>query len=100
MRAFWIIITGFVIFSSCGTADHTKTLWELANDNKETLTISTLFMAKSVSKYLSTGEGIDTAVEWCKETGITHIYLETYRSRYTAERSPGEREIQIYGGGI
>jgi len=61
-------------------------LWDLANENKELMRISTLFTAQNVRAYLSSDEGINNAIGWCKETGVTHVFIETYRGRYTAER--------------
>ncbi len=61
-------------------------LWDLANENKELLRISTLFTAQNVRDHLSNDEGIDKAIDWCKKTGVTHVFLETFRSRYTADR--------------
>jgi hypothetical protein len=58
----------------------------LANNKKGLLSISTLFTAQNVRTYLSTDEGIDNAILWCKKTGVTHVFIETYRGRYTAER--------------
>lgn len=63
-----------------------QTLWDLANNNKGLLRISTLFTAQNVRDYLSSEEGISEAIDWCKKTGITHVFLETFRSGYTAER--------------
>ncbi len=63
-----------------------QSLWDLANENKNLLKISTLFTAQNVRKHLSTDKGINDAIDWCKKTGVTHVFIETYRSRYTAER--------------
>ncbi|MBW8038372.1 MAG: hypothetical protein FVQ85_00035 [Planctomycetes bacterium] len=63
----------------------------MANENKGLLTISTLFTAQNVRAYLSTDEGINNAIAWCKETGVTHVFIETYRGRYTAERKVLQR---------
>ena len=63
-----------------------QSLWNLANENKGLLKISTLFTAQNVRDHLSTDEGINKAVDWCKKTGVTHVFIETYRDRYTAER--------------
>ncbi len=63
-----------------------QTLWDLANENKGLLRISTLFTAQNVRDHLSNDEGINKAVDWCKKTGVTHVFLETFRSRYTADR--------------
>jgi hypothetical protein len=63
----------------------------LANENKGLLRISTLFTAQNVRAYLSSDEGIDNAIAWSKETGVTHVFIETYRGRYTAERKVLQR---------
>jgi hypothetical protein len=58
----------------------------LAKENRELLKISTLFTAQNVRDYLSGEEGISDAIAWCKKTGVTHVFIETYRDNYTAER--------------
>ena len=66
-------------------------LWDLANENKGLLKIATLFTAQNVRDHLGTEQGINKAIDWCKKTGITHVFIETFRSRYTAERKTLER---------
>jgi hypothetical protein len=61
-------------------------LWDLANQNKELLKISTLFAAQNVRDNLSSEQGIADAIAWCKKTGVTNVFIETYRDKYTAER--------------
>ena len=61
-------------------------LWDLANQNKGLLRIATLFTAQNVRDHLSGGEGINRAIQWCKKTGVTHVFIETFRDNYTAER--------------
>jgi hypothetical protein len=68
-----------------------QTLWDLANENKDLLKISTLFTAHNVRDHLGNEEGINKAIDWCKKTGVTHVFLETFRSRYTADRKILER---------
>jgi hypothetical protein len=63
-----------------------QSLWDLANQNKETLRIATLFSAQDVRDRLSTDQGLDDAVGWCKKTGVTHAFIESFRDGYTAER--------------
>jgi hypothetical protein len=67
-------------------SQQSQSLWDLANEEKELLSISTLFTAQNVRAYLSADEGIDNAIDWCKKTGVTHVFIETYRGQYTAER--------------
>ena len=61
-------------------------LWNLAKENKDVLTISTLFIAQDVRDHLSTTSGLDDAVNWCKQTGITRVFIESFRDGYYAER--------------
>jgi len=68
-----------------------QSLWELANENKGLLKIATLFTAQNVRDHLGTEEGIGKAIDWCKKTGVTHVFIETFRDRYTAERRTLER---------
>ncbi len=68
-----------------------QALWDLANENKGLLKISTLFTAQNVRDHLGNEDGINKAVDWCKKTGVTHVFLETFRSKYTADRKTLER---------
>lgn len=63
-----------------------QTLWETARKGRDVLTISTLFTAQDVKSHLSTPEGLDNAVKWCKETGITRVFIESFRGGYYAEK--------------
>ena len=76
-------ILALLFIASCDTP---KTLWDLANEKKDLLVISTIFPAQDVRDYLSTEEGIDSAIFWCKEAGITRVFVEGFRGGYTAER--------------
>ncbi|MCL2773412.1 MAG: hypothetical protein FWD71_08685 [Oscillospiraceae bacterium] len=40
---------------------------------------STLFDAKSVDNELRTEEGCREAVKWCRKTGVTKVYIESFR---------------------
>jgi hypothetical protein len=78
-----------------------QTLWDLANENKDTLKISTLFTAQNVRDHLGNEEGINKAIDWCEKTGVTRVFLETFRSRYTADRKTLERAKKRFTeGGI
>ena len=50
-------------------------LWDLANQNKGLLKISTLFTAQNVRDHLSGEKGISDAIAWCKKTGVTHVFI-------------------------
>jgi hypothetical protein len=64
-----------------------QSLWDLAVKNRNLLKISTLFTAQNVRDHLSSEQGINDAIAWCKKTGVTHVFIETFRSNYTAERN-------------
>lgn len=63
-----------------------QALWDTAKKNKDVLAISTLFIAQDVRDFLSTPEGLDNAVSWCKQTGITRVFIESFRGKYYADR--------------
>ncbi len=83
------IVVGFVLLTALRC--QSQSLWDLANENKGLLKIATLFTAHNVRDHLGTEEGINKAIDWCKKTGVTHVFIETFRSRYTAERRTLER---------
>jgi hypothetical protein len=66
---------------------YSQSLWESAKSNRDVLTISTLFIAQDVRDFLSTPAGLDKAVNWCKETGLTRVFIETFRGGYYADRA-------------
>jgi len=77
-------VTALILLTSMRC--QSQTLWDLANENKGLLKISTLFTAQNVRDNLGNEEGINKAIDWCKKTGVTHVFLETFRSKYTADR--------------
>lgn len=68
------------------TVGFSQSLAKIATANKNILTITTLFTAHDVRGFLSTPAGLDNAVNWCKQTGITKVYIETFRDGYYANR--------------
>jgi hypothetical protein len=79
-------INGF-LFSIilCATSCAPPTNWDLANENKDLLRVSTIFTAHDVRDKLSYKEGLDSAIHWCKNAGVTRVFIESFRG-YTAER--------------
>ena len=61
-------------------------LWNLARSKPQAHRFSTLCTAQDVRDRLSTDEGIDSAIDWCKKTAVTKVYIETFRDGYQAER--------------
>lgn len=68
-----------------------QVLWDLANQKKDLLRISTLFTAQNVRDHLTSEQGLDDAVQWCKQTGVTHVFIEAFRNNYTADRQTLQR---------
>ena len=89
-----VLIVLFVSFMNAPS--HGQSLWESANENKDVLRISTLFTAQNVRDHLGTDEGIDRAMDWCRQTGVTHVFLETFRNRYTGKRATLERAARRF----
>lgn len=90
------VVVGLVL--SAALPVRSQTLWELANQNKDLLRISTLFTAQNVRDHLSDERGTKDAIDWCKKTGVTHVFIETFRSNYTAERGTLERAKSRFAG--
>ena len=71
-------------------------LWQLANGYAGIHRYSTLFTAHDVRHYLSDDKGIQDAVKWCKQTGVTKVYVEEFRDGYQAERAVIEKAKQQF----
>ena len=54
-------------------------LWGLARRQTATHRFSTLFTAHDVKNHLSKEEGIDAAIDWCKRSAVTKVYIESFR---------------------
>lgn len=79
-------VAAFICVLTIASGARAQSLWDLANQNKEALRIATLFDARDVQRRLATDQGIDEAIDWCKKTGVTHAFIESFRDGYTAER--------------
>jgi len=73
-----------------------RDLWELANAKKGMLRFSTLFTAQNVRDHISDEAGLEKAIAWCKQTAVTRVYIESYRSKLTVERSVLERAKRAF----
>jgi len=73
---------------ACGAQSSAGTnLWDLARSNAKTHRFSTLFTAQNVRDLLSNDDGIAKAIDWCKNTAVTKVYIETFRGGYQADRA-------------
>ncbi len=61
-------------------------IWAMAKEYDDCIRFSTLFTAQNVRDHLATSEGLARAIRWCKQTAVTHVYLETFRGGFTADR--------------
>ncbi len=84
---FAALVVSLASTSSLATETTASSLWDVALENKDAFRFSTLFTAQNVRRYLSTEEGIEKAVAWCKETAVTKVFIESFRDGYRAERN-------------
>ena len=99
-----LLLTVLVSFAGCNGAGSTSAadtppeeramarnasipLQELARRDEGVHRYSTLFTAQVVRQYLTKPEDLDRAVAWCRRSGIRHVFLETFRGGYTADRA-------------
>jgi len=66
-------------------------LWDLARSKQQAHRFSTLFTAQDVRDRLGTDEGLASAIDWCKKTAVTKVYIEAFRDGYQAERPTLQR---------
>jgi hypothetical protein len=91
------IIAPMAFASLEGSADmETVDLWELANEKRDVLRFSTLFTAQNVRDLLADQKGLEAAIDWCKRTAVTHVYVESFRDGYTAEREALKRAKKAF----
>jgi len=74
-----------------GAQAQTTNLWELAREYERVHRFSTLFTAQDVRSRLSGDDGLAQAIDWCKRTAVTRVYVESFRDGYQAERSALEK---------
>jgi hypothetical protein len=55
---------------------------DLARANLEVHRFSTLFTAHEVRSLLGTAEGRAAALDWCRKTAVTKVYVESFRDGY------------------
>ena len=92
-KYFWIIcvaglfLLGTFVDTSAADRNGAPDLWKLAQNMKQVHRFSTLFTAHNVREYLATDDGIDKAIDWCRKTGVTKVYIEEFRDGYQADRA-------------
>ncbi len=86
-----LFVLGVAMFSlsltvSAATAEAEISCWDLAQKNRDTFRFSTLFTAQDVRRHLSSDDGLERAIRWCKDTAVTKAFVESFRDSYRAER--------------
>jgi len=90
MKLFPACLAAFALATACALADPPAVsypLWDLAKSQADAERVATLFTAQDVRDLLSTDDGIKQAIDWCKRTGVTHVFVEEFRDGYQAERA-------------
>jgi hypothetical protein len=97
----WAMALALVCGSPAVAADQRADgLWDLAKAKRDIHRFSTLFTAQQVRDQLSTQNGIDTAIDWCRKTAVTKVYIEAFRDGYQADRKAlqnGKERFQAAG---
>ncbi len=71
--------------AAAGEAPGGTDLWSLARRESEVHRFSTLFTAQDVRGRLSGESGLAAALDWCKRTAVTQVYIECFRDGYQAD---------------
>jgi hypothetical protein len=71
-------------------------LWKLANQAAPTHRFSVLFTAYDMRGALSYDAGLRAAIDWCKQTGVTKVYLEVFRDGNQVEQAILEKAKQTF----
>ena len=81
------VMIGTLAPATSQAAPDASNLWQLARAEKAVHRFSTLFTAQDVRQRLGTDAGIDAALDWCRRTAVTKVYIEEFRDGYQAERT-------------
>ena len=61
-------------------------LWDLARNRRQDHVFSTLFEAQTVSRMLAGNAGVDRAMDWCRKSAVTKVYIESFREGHQVAR--------------
>src|ERR1035441_8065208 len=78
MRKLLTLAIGIVVAFASATSIYSQPLWDKAKDDKAVLTLSIWFTAQNVRDLLSSPAGLDKAINWSKQYGVTKVYLEAF----------------------
>ena len=84
-----LLLSAFLAHSTATTASSPVALdlWSLAREQSDAHRFSTLFTAQDVRGRLANESGLAAAIEWCKRTAVTQVYIECFRDGYQADRT-------------
>jgi hypothetical protein len=89
-NSLWSLASSLWLLASPGLAQPGASvapdLWSVATEFAPIHRFSTLFTSQDVRQYLANDAGLQAAIAWCKQTGVTKVYLEAFRDGYRAER--------------
>ena len=71
-------------------------LWTLAKKHAGTHRFSTLLTAQDVQRHLSSEQGLEKALDWCKKIGVTKVYIESFRDGYQPERPALQKAMNTF----
>jgi len=80
-----LLAVGFAVLATARGV-LSEELWPLAQSNLLVHRFSTSVKAQEMKALFTRDEAIDKAVAWCRQNGITRIYLETFRFGDLVER--------------
>src|SRR5258708_1114540 len=98
-RCFFILaafVACFCFASWLGAQPASTSLWNLAQQERSNHRFSTLFTAHDPRQHLATPEGLQQAIDWCKQTGVSKVYLECFRDGFRAERATLENAKKAF----
>ena len=78
IQRMYTVVIGLTIVLMSFTSIQPQSLWESVKKEKTALTLSVWFTAQDVNKYLLNPAGLNDAVSWCKQHGVTKVYLEAF----------------------
>lgn len=61
-------------------------LWDLARSRARDHVFSTLFEAQTVSRMLASDDDVARAIDWCRESAVTKVYIESFREGHQVAR--------------
>ena len=58
-------------------------IWSLARERRQDHVFSTLFEAETVTKMLASDADIDRAMDWCRKSAVTRVFIESFRNGFS-----------------